>query len=75
METSLLLELADIKRSGGQANEARKLYKQILSLGEARGGSSFQKAHLPLARLQLGGKQYKAALETLSAYILSLIHI
>ena len=69
MEASLLLELADIKRSGGQANEARKLYKQILSLGEARGGSSFQKAHLPLARLQLGGKQYKAALETLSAYI------
>ena len=69
MEASLLLELADIKRSGGQANEARELYKQILSLGEARAGSSFQEAHLPLARLQLGGKQYKPALETLSAYI------
>ena len=41
----------------------------MLSLGEARGGKSFRKAHLPLARLQLGGKQYKAALETLSAYI------
>ncbi len=69
MEASLLLELADIKRSGGQAGGARKLYKQVLSLGETRGGSSFLKAHLPLARLYLGGKQYKAALETLSAYI------
>ena len=69
MEPGLLLELADIKRSAGKTAEARELYKQILALGDTRGGSSFQQAHLPLARLQLGGKQYKAALETLSAYI------
>ena len=69
MEASLLLELADIKRASGRGEQALGLYKQVLSLGEARGGKSFRKAHLPLARLQLGGKQYKAALETLSAYI------
>lgn len=69
LEASLLLEIADIKRAGGQADEARKLYEQILSLGAAKAGSSFGKAHLPLARLLLGRKQYKEAMKTLSGYI------
>ena len=68
LENSLLLDIADLKKAGGNTDEARKLYERILASGEARAGESYHKAHLPLGRLLLGKKDYQGALKILSAY-------
>ena len=68
LETSLLLDIADLKKAAGATGEARKLYERILASGAARAGESFPKAHLPLAKLLLGKKDYQGAVKVLSAY-------
>lgn len=68
LEASLLLEIADLKKAGGKPAAARKLYEQVLALGAKKAGDSFRKAHLPLAKLLLGNKDYQGALKTLTLY-------
>lgn len=68
-DASILLELADLKKAGGHPDDARKLYDEILAQGGKKAGASFRDAHLPLAKILLGRKNYKGALKTLTAYI------
>ena len=67
-EPSLLLEIADLKKAGGDSEAARKLYEQVLAMGAKKGSASYLKAHLPLAKILLGKKDYQGALQTLTAY-------
>ena len=67
-DAAILLEIADIKKAGGQPAAARKLYDQILAQGAGKAGDSFRRAHLPLAKILLGKKDYQGAIQILTAY-------
>ena len=67
-DASILLEIADLKKAGGHPAAARKLYDQVLALGAEKAGDSFRRAHLPLAKILLGKKDYQGAIQTLTTY-------